>query len=86
MTECPRDTLHSKSVAQCANMHTALPLQAEWTKLPLSGRSGRHCTWSTEEKTGDTGDAALTPSATLETPPSAHFFRTPRAPKDVCAT
>ena len=38
MTECPRDTLHSKVWAQCAIMHTALPLQAELTKLPLSGK------------------------------------------------
>ena len=59
MTECPRDLLHSK-VWRSARMHTALPLQAESTKLPLSGK-GQAVTvlWSTERKTGDTGDGAL---------------------------
>ena len=57
-----------ESVAQCARMHTALPLQTESTKLPLSGR-GQAVTvrWSAERKNrrhwrrrpqvlGDTGD------------------------------
>ena len=59
-----------ESVAQCAIMHTALPLQAESTKLPLSSR-GQAVTvrGQLKEKTGDTGDAALKSSATLETPP-----------------
>ena len=48
-----------ESVAQYAIMHTALPLQAESTKLPLSGR-GEAVTvrGQLKEKTGDTGDAA----------------------------
>ena len=59
------------SVAQCARMHTALQLQAESTKLPLSGRghavtvrgqlrekNRRH--WRRRPQVlGDTGDAAL---------------------------
>ena len=65
-----------ESAAQYGRMHTALPLQAESTELPLTGR-GQAVTvrWSTKKK-----------QATLETPPWAQFFRTPRAPKDVCAT
>ena len=35
---CPKGVTSFESVAQCAIMHTALPLQAESTKLPLSGR------------------------------------------------
>ena len=71
MTECPRDTLHSKSVAQCANMDTALPLQAEWTKLPLSGR-GQAVTVRGQLKKKQ---------ATLETRPSRlrrHWRRRPQ--------
>ena len=76
MKECPRDILHSIGVAQCAIMHTALPLQAESTKLPQSGR-GQAVTERGQLKEK---------LATLETPPSAHFFRTPPPPKDVCST
>ena len=59
-----------ESVAQCAIMHTVLPLQAESTKLPLFGRvRAVNLCGQLKEKTGDTGDAALKFSATLETPP-----------------
>ena len=47
-----------ESVAQCATMHTALPLQAESTKLPPGRGHAVTVRWSTEKK-----------QATLETPP-----------------
>ena len=60
-----------ESAAQCARMHTALPLQAESTGLPLTGRGQAvSARWSTERENrrhsrrrpqvfGDTGDATL---------------------------
>ena len=59
-----------ESVAQCATVHTALPLQAESTKLPLSGR-GQAVTARGQLKEKQ---------ATLETPPSSvrrHWRRHP---------
>ena len=48
-------------------MHTALPLQAESTKLPLKSRGQAVTERGSTDKTGDTGDAALKASATLST-------------------
>ena len=60
-----------ESAAQCARMHTALPLQAESAELPLTGR-GQAVTvrWSTERKNRRRGRRH----------PEHNSFRTLRAP------